>query len=92
MVVWMQSLQIPEGVRRIQAASTIDVNAVMTGRNDAVGTRVAHGAGPQPSCPSELIVTDPMPRPVNPPVVCTRSDQASFPAGGSGGCGTSGTP
>ena len=61
MVVWMQSRQSPDGVRRIQAASMIARNAVMTGRSEAVATGVAHGAGPHPTCPFELIVTDPMP-------------------------------
>ena len=65
----MQSRQNPDGVRRIQAASMIDASAVDTGFSRATATGVAHGADPQPTCPSELIVTDPIPWPVNPPVV-----------------------
>ena len=62
MAVRILSLQNPVGDRRIHAASTIDPNAMRTAFNEAVVIDVAHGAaGPQTTCPFELIVTDPIP-------------------------------
>jgi hypothetical protein len=63
--------------------------ALLKESNCAEPTGVAHGIDPHAICPSELIVTDPTPRPVNPPAVCIRKDHAFSPAGGSGGSGTS---
>src|SRR5688572_8851514 len=68
---------------------TAEATALPNGSNSPAATGVAHGAAVHPIRPSELIVTEPAPRPVNPPDVCTCRDQAFGPAGGSGGSGTS---